>query len=103
MLRQSPASALKEGDDFVQMGVDTLGEWATGLHLLVVLLHKAITVLLRSPLSIVDDAGPVCASVECRPDHAGLTRDLLDEANPFLDVWNEWKWISCSFSFIHSY
>ncbi len=59
----STASPLKEIDDFVQMGVDALGERATGLHLIVVLLHKAFKVLLRSPLCIVDDAGTVCASV----------------------------------------
>src|SRR5579872_7254362 len=64
----STACPLREIDNIVQMGVDAPGERATGLHLLVVLLHKAFKVLFRSPLSIVDDAGPICASMQRRPN-----------------------------------
>ncbi len=67
------------------MGVDALGERATGLHLLAVFLHKVLKVLFRSPLCIVNNAGTVCASVQRRPDHTGLSRDLLDEANSLID------------------
>src|SRR5215467_5066842 len=52
-LGQSTPSPLGEIDDLVKMGVNALGEWATGLHLFVVLLHKALKVLHRSPLGIV--------------------------------------------------
>src|SRR5436309_7062676 len=78
-------SALREIDDLVKMGVKALGERATGLHLLAIFLHKTLKVLLRSPLCIVDDAGTVCASVQRRPDHAGLIWDRLDKANPLID------------------
>src|SRR5712692_7742586 len=83
--RSSTVRLLREIDDFVKMGIDALGERATGVHLLAVLLHKALKVLLRSPLRIVDDAGAVGASVQRRSDEARLLLHLFSEAYPLID------------------
>src|SRR5215469_10435279 len=82
---QSTLCPLIEIDDFVKMWVDALGERATGVHLLAVLLHKAAKVRLRSPLRVVDDAGAVCASVQRRSDEARLLLHLLGEATQLIE------------------
>src|SRR5260370_40694492 len=82
---QSTACPLIEIDHRVEVGVDALGERAEGGELLAVLLQEAGPVRVGSPLRIVDDTGAVCASVQRRPDHAGLILHRLGEANPLLD------------------
>ncbi len=79
------ACPIIEIDHLVEVWIDALGERAESGELLAVLLQEVVPVRVGSPLRVVVDAGAVCASVQCRPDEAGLILHRVGEATPLID------------------
>src|SRR5581483_3007698 len=84
-MRQSMICAFVKVDHVVGMGIHKYSVLPQLREFSAVSLYKGVEIGLGSPVCIVDDAGAICAFVQCRCDEAWLVLDLFGEARPRID------------------